>query len=139
MPQRAPRHCPRCGNAYVGRCQVCAQRWRHTTELRQAGRPDPYDDPQWRRFSRAYLREHPTCECDDHVRLPAWRRPRSQVVDHIDGLGPLGPRGYDLTNLQALTRPCHARKTAMHDGGYGHRRTDADDPRRSHADDPARG
>lgn len=33
-------------------------------------------------------------------------------VDHIDGLGPLGPRGHDLTNLQALCRSDHQRKTA---------------------------
>lgn len=41
-------------------------------------------------------------------------------VDHIDGLGPNGPRGHDLDNLRSLCKSCHSRKTVMCDGGLGH-------------------
>lgn len=54
-----------------------------------------------------------------HRVMPEWQRPRSQVVDHVDGQGPNGPRGFDLSNMQAMTRSCHGRKTAKEDGGYG--------------------
>lgn len=27
---------------------------------------------------------------------------------------------YDWDNLQAMTKPCHDRKTARYDGGFGH-------------------
>ncbi|OOV31062.1 HNH endonuclease [Streptomyces avermitilis] len=45
-------------------------------------------------------------------------RPRAQVVDHIDGLGPLGPRAHDWTNLRAMTTAHHNRRT-MRDQGNG--------------------
>lgn len=63
----------------------------------------------WSRFARAYLREHPLCvKCKEAGRIQA-----AFCVDHIDGKGPLGERGYDLTNLQALCERCHNRKTAQ--------------------------
>jgi len=40
-------------------------------------------------------------------------------VDHIDGLGPNGPRGHELANLQALCREDHQRKTALQTGTGG--------------------
>jgi 5-methylcytosine-specific restriction protein A len=36
-------------------------------------------------------------------------------VDHISG----DPSNNDLTNLQPLCAPCHSRKTAAEDGGFG--------------------
>lgn len=54
----------------------------------------------------------PYCECDDCVKLPLTERPRANVVHHIDGLGPEGPRGYDLDNLQSMFKPHHDRETA---------------------------
>jgi 5-methylcytosine-specific restriction enzyme A len=120
MPTRAKRLCPRCGEPFAGRrCATCEQRWRYKTQLRSDALPNPYESTEWRLFSRRFLVEHPTCECVDCALLPAWRRPRSQVTDHVDGLGPLGPRGFDPTNMQAMTIACHARKTIKHDGGFG--------------------
>lgn len=121
MPSRANRMCPRCGNPYNGRrCQICFARGLRTLGLRnQRTGPSPYDSKQWRDFSRAFLRDHRTCECVDCMKLPEVMRPRSQITDHIDGLGPSGPRGFDPTNMQAMTIPCHGRKTARFDGGFG--------------------
>lgn len=71
----------------------------------------PYNGTRWRKLSATYRKRHPICE-ECHV-LP------SAHVDHKDGRGPDGPRGYDWDNLKALCRSCHSRKTASHDGGFG--------------------
>lgn len=88
--------------------------------LRRADADSAYASMQWRIFSREFLRDHPYCECPDCALLPMIMRPRAQITDHIDGLGPLGPRGFDPRNCQAMTRACHGRKTARYDGGFGH-------------------
>lgn len=44
-------------------------------------------------------------------------RPPATEVDHVDGLGPLGPRGHDWSNLRALTKRCHSRVTARNQPG----------------------
>lgn len=67
----------------------------------------------WSRFAKAYLREHPLCvKCQERGRVEA-----AFCVDHIDGKGPLGERGYDPTNLQPLCERCHNRKTASDQRG----------------------
>lgn len=59
-------------------------------------------DHRWQRTRRRFLRTHPTCE---RCGAPA------QDVHHLDGLGPLGPRGHDPANLQPLCHSCHSRIT----------------------------
>ncbi|WP_231626416.1 HNH endonuclease signature motif containing protein [Streptomyces apocyni] len=44
--------------------------------------------------------------------LPQLQRDLATEVDHIDGLGPLGPRGFDPANWQAMSKRHHSRKTA---------------------------
>ena len=66
-----------------------------------------YDD-RWRSIRRAFLQVHPLCSCG----APATE------VDHKDGSGPRG--NNDWSNLEAMCKPCHSRKTALHDGGFGH-------------------
>jgi 5-methylcytosine-specific restriction protein A len=66
---------------------------------------------RWQKLRAAYLAAHPACECG--CGYPA------SVVDHRlphDG----DPRlMYAWDNLQAMTKPCHDRKTAARDGGFG--------------------
>lgn len=67
-------------------------------------------DSRWERTRAAYLARHPTCEvsgCDE----------RATDVDHIDGLGPLAPRGHDHDNLRALCHPHHSQRTARDQRG----------------------
>jgi len=58
-----------------------------------------------------YLSEHPICE--ECIRAPATN------VDHIDGLEKNWERRLDPTNFRALCNPCHSKKTAMEDRGFG--------------------
>lgn len=61
-----------------------------------------------------YLRSHPLCECDD-----TQCNGIATVVDHR--IPHNGDRSlmYRWDNLQAMTKPCHDRKTAREDGGFG--------------------
>jgi 5-methylcytosine-specific restriction protein A len=67
---------------------------------------------RWLRLSKQFLTEHPLCEdCDANGITEA-----ATEVDHVDGLGPNGPRGFDETNLRALCKVCHAKKTRRSTG-----------------------
>lgn len=70
---------------------------------------------RWVKAARAYISTHPFCECGPECCPQGCGRPATQV-DHIDGLGPKGPRGYDPDNFQALAHGCHSRKTAREHG-----------------------
>ena len=79
---------------------------------------------RWQAASEAFLRSHPLCQCPecDEGRIRA--RPAS-VVDHK-----VPHRGdmkifWDSTNWQSMAKPCHDRKTAREDGGFGNRRAAA--------------
>lgn len=135
MPTRPQPWCSgknrQCRNraAKKGLCADCyAERQRDYEKNRPSAYERGYDDT-WRPFAIKFLIEHPYCECDDHKDRPDWQRPLSTDVDHIDGLGPLGPRGYDKTNLRALAHACHSRRTAADQaGGWNRRATPDDDP-----------
>ncbi|MFD7990747.1 HNH endonuclease [Streptomyces mexicanus] len=121
MPRRAMQVCPTPGCPELttgGRCAACASKAAHR-------RPSPTAkgyDARWERTRRAYLRTHPYCECDECEALPPLLRPRATEVNHRDGLGPLGPRGHDWANLQAMTHAHHSRHTAREQpGGWNDR------------------
>jgi 5-methylcytosine-specific restriction protein A len=86
----------------------CAMHRRARQRRSDSLRPNAYRrgyDARWERTRRAYLKAHPICEepgCDA----------KTTDVDHIDGLGPLGPRGHDWTNLRAFCHPHHSQRTA---------------------------
>jgi len=105
-----------------GYCDDCfLARQRAYEEGRPSAAARGYDR-EWQATRAAYLADNPWCECDDCLQLPAWRRPEATVVDHKDGLGPLGPRGHDPSNLRSMTKPCHDRRTARDQPGGWNRR-----------------
>ncbi|MEU1945275.1 hypothetical protein ABZ554_23285 [Streptomyces sp. NPDC020125] len=56
------------------------------------------------------------------VHDPGDALPDARFVDHVDGLGPLGPRGHDWANLRAMTKAHHSRETAKaQPGGWNDR------------------
>lgn len=74
-----------------------------------------YDD-RWRRASKRFLQDHPLCQVhlEDNLLVSA------SCVDHI-----IPHKGdyelfWDEANWQSLCKPCHDRKTASEDGGFGH-------------------
>ncbi|MER6603924.1 hypothetical protein [Streptomyces parvus] len=118
MPTRkAMQVCPTPGCPTLtpaGRCPACQTKANQARPAhRNAGR-----GTRWINASAHYLRTHPYCECDACSALPPLQRDLATEVDHIDGLGPLGPRGYDPTNWQAMSKRHHSRKTAIETFGH---------------------
>lgn len=80
-----------------------------------------YWSAAWRRLRAAFVREHPLCvHC-----LKEGRHTPTQEVDHIKPINPTnvydtdnGRYGepLDRTNLQALCKSCHMRKTGKQKG-----------------------
>ncbi len=104
MPIRAPRRCTRAGCPGGIACSRHRRKRKSSAELGY--------DREWRSDSERYRDEHPWCE------TPGCRRP-SAHTDHIDG----DRANNQRSNWQALCIPCHSRKTAEHDGGFGRPRT----------------
>jgi 5-methylcytosine-specific restriction enzyme A len=82
---------------------------------RRLARPSPSRVYGWRwqKLRLAYLAQHPLCECEERCGHPAT------VVDHKTPHNGDAALLYDWSNLQAMTKRCHDRKTAAHDGGFG--------------------
>jgi 5-methylcytosine-specific restriction protein A len=102
----------------AGRCPEC----RAKAQVRRPSATRKGYDAAWRRTRAAFLRANPLCMCADCEAIAAPLRPAATEVDHIDGLGPLGPRGHDWTNLRAMTKAHHSRATAhAQPGGWNDR------------------
>lgn len=118
MPTSPPSLCTaRCGTLVYGggQCAGCRSIASKATDKKRGNRHARGYNNVWANFSKAYRQENPYCVSERHYgqRVPATD------VDHIDGGGPNGTRGYDPTNLAGYCHPCHSSKTARFDGGFG--------------------
>lgn len=73
---------------------------------------------KWREARVRFLRRHPMCE---HCRYES-RVIAATEIDHI-----IPHRGdmklfWDKSNWMALCKPCHSRKTAKENGGFGNKK-----------------
>lgn len=117
MPVRPKRHSPASVN--TPKYQPAEQQ-RGTSAQRGYGY-------RWQRARAGYLVKHPLCaECEKQGRVEA-----ATDLDHV-----IAHRGdndlfWDRENWQGLCQPCHSRKTATEDGGWGNvrRRTDENTPK----------
>lgn len=100
--------CPRLVSG--GRCEGCHAERRREADRRRPNSTERGYDHRWARFAKAYLADHPTCE-ETGCSEPATD------VDHLDGRGPLGPRGFDRTNCLARCHPHHSQRTARDQPG----------------------
>jgi 5-methylcytosine-specific restriction enzyme A len=99
----------------TGRCaahqreaRTQAERPRESAAKRGYGRT-------WQKASKGYLAKHPLCvACAPRVTA-------ATVVDHIRPHRGDKALFWDSENWQALCAPCHSRKTAQEDGGFGNR------------------
>lgn len=122
MPFAAPKPCGHIGCRAMavpttGRCA------KHQGEIKQRDRDRGSAAKRgyghkWRQARDEFLSAHPLCvDCQRRDVLTA-----SSEVDHIV------PHKGDLSlfwrrsNWQALCKPCHSRKTASEDGGFGNAR-----------------
>jgi len=70
---------------------------------------------RWQRYRSAYIHRHPLCKRCQLV----GRMTMAQVVDHITPHKGDINAFWDPANHQPLCKPCHDRKTATEDGGFG--------------------
>jgi 5-methylcytosine-specific restriction protein A len=106
-----------------GRCTAHASLVRQAAD---AGRDNAaargYCSTRWRRLRAAKLAEQPWCSgC---MKL-GFSRPASEVDHLIAHDGPDDALFWQWENLDSKCKPCHSRKTATHDGGFGHARRHA--------------
>ena len=120
MPARAPRRCHANGCRKLIReprewlCHQCEKQRQRTTNT-QRTKTNNYNGA-WVGISKAYLRTYPLCEeCLRH-----GYETKSTQTDHITPLNDGGTNEW--SNLKALCRACHSRKTATYDQGFGNKK-----------------
>lgn len=116
MPARALRPCPHPGCSRLTRAGRCdAHRYVGPAHQRKKGERRVYDTRLWRDHIRpAKLGRSPLCEdCEERGLIVV-----ATDVDHVDG----DSSNCDDENLRSRCHPCHSRKTALHDGGFGNAR-----------------
>jgi len=115
MPSRIATPCARLGCSAASYGRFCT---RHTVEERrrqEARRPTAPQrgyGTEWRHLRYAVLLRAPICRICGVA--------SSTDADHII---PRAQGGFDtMQNLQGACKPCHSRKTAGSDGGFGNAR-----------------
>jgi 5-methylcytosine-specific restriction protein A len=109
---RAGTICAECPQPAVerGRCAAHAAAYRAAVDRRRPRARQRGYGARWERTRRRKLRLTPNCE---RCGAPATD------VHHLDGLGPNGPDGHELWNLESLCKSHHSRTTsAEQPGGF---------------------
>ena len=73
---------------------------------------------KWQQAREQFLREHPLCECPD-CQAGKLRVTVATVVDHRIPHKGDKKLFWDRKNWQAMSKPCHDKKTAKEDGRWG--------------------
>ena len=126
MPTRARRECTKPGCSTLVSSGACDDH-RHQAEAldrsRRGSASARFYGRSWQKARDAFLRVHPFCEmeCAEAGVVSA-----AEVVDHITP-----HRGdlrlfWDRANWQPGCKPCHDRKTAREDGGFGRPRAEGE-------------
>ena len=98
----------RCGARVDGRCEDCTRRTQRVITRRRGSAGRFYSTAAWTRLRAHKIARDPLCE----VCLAEGRTEAATEVDHIVPIDVDWGRRLDITNLQSLSRSCHARKTA---------------------------
>lgn len=125
MPNKPARPCryPRCPHLTRDKSGYCfkhehlARQYRRQADKKRGSASARGYDRRWQKYAKAYLTEHPLCvDC-----LKRKRVVEATVVDHIKPHKGDMKLFWNPSNHQALCKPCHDRKTATEDGGFGNR------------------
>lgn len=121
MPTKPLSMCktPLCGNkarpGMNGYCDEHSRKHNRAIDLRRGTSTQRGYSKRWSKARATYLASHPLCaEC-----LKQDRPVPATVVDHIVPHKGNQSLFWDETNWQPLCKPCHDRKTATEDGGFG--------------------
>ena len=96
MPDQAPQHRPSKKKVKQHARDIDARKkWHHLYGAR------------WRAYRKIFLQEHPLCECDQCQ----GKAVAASIVDHIRAHRGDYQLFWDPTNHQAMSKPCHDRKT----------------------------
>ena len=121
MPKRMPTTCssPGCPNLAYGRyCEQHAKEKAQRCDQERGTAASRGYNSKWQKYRRKYLYEHPLCvECERVGKLKV-----ATVVDHIAPHKGDHKLFWDQKNHQSLCGPCHNKKTAKEDGGFGNKR-----------------
>lgn len=113
MPRSPKRSCRSPGCANLSDSAYCKDH-RQQYEKRPSASTRGYDS-RWRKARAFYLAKHPLCViCYEKKRLTP-----ATIVDHIQPHHGDAVLFWNESNWQALCKPCHDRKTAAEDGGFG--------------------
>lgn len=141
MPSAAPRPCtyPACGVLVrdgSGRCDKHKRAEAKQLDQQRGTSTQRGYGYKWQKARDAFLREHPLCECPD---CDAGRKrvTASTVVDHTEphrldqalasgdaaAIAKAQRLFWSQSNWQAMSKPCHDRKTATQDSTFARRAT----------------
>lgn len=126
MPLAASRVCTRHKKIKIEKnkpCPLCVKEKNEKARVRgRQQKTRVYDTQLWRKKIRpGKLAVNPLCEqCEAAGRVVV-----ASEVDHITPIE-AGGDPYDFDNLRSLCKPCHSRKTATEDGGFGLDKKDMD-------------
>jgi 5-methylcytosine-specific restriction enzyme A len=132
MPDGSLKPCgyPCCGELVQARERFCSQHVRGRQRFTSAGASvriarhdapgsrtrEPYNDRQWRKARRFYLSLHPLCRACERMGVVRLATEVDHIIPHK---GDMKLFWDDINNWQGLCKPCHSRKTASEDGGFG--------------------
>lgn len=122
MPERPMRPCghPGCPVLVVrGRCAQHKRQVFREDRARRGTRTQRLYDNRWVKESTLFLRAHPLCMCPN-CDSGKKRATIATVVDHDPPHEGDEERFWDTSTWRSMSKPCHDRKTAMFDGGFGH-------------------
>lgn len=121
MPLTPKRPCgqPGCGALTDGgRCEKHRRQVQNQSDRQRGTAHERGYGSRWQKASKAFLRAHPLCQCEDCLEGEK-RLLAATVVDHkIPHRGDM-QLFWDSSNWQSMSKPCHDRKTAREDGGFG--------------------
>jgi 5-methylcytosine-specific restriction protein A len=121
MPIAALKPCrhPGCGQLVEsGYCERHRKTQRPRDDQQRGSSTERGYDYRWQKARDQFLREHPLCQCPE-CKEGELRLLPSSVVDHkVPHKGDM-KLFWDRSNWQAMSKPCHDKKTAREDGGFG--------------------